>query len=175
MQNWKSVRLNQQGISSFSDRLMDKIDLLAKDREEEIYQKLRKKWGDLSNIDPIVLEFELWREMFGYLSVDVLEEARGKIKYREFLRSPYWRVVTNYVRYTRKVCEYCRAEEGLKVYHRTLEHIGYEILYMDDIEYLCRRCRADNLKHKRKKKAKSSDEKLFEILAGAIKKNDKNL
>ena len=173
MQNLESVRSKQQRTSSFSDRLMDDIDLIAKNREAEIYQKLKKRWGNLSNIDSVVLEFELWREMFGYLSETELKDVRKKIRYREALRSPYWTVVTNYVRHTRKVCEYCRAEEGLKVYHRTLEHIGYEILFMDDLEYLCRKCRLDNMKYKRKKKKKTPDDKLFEVLTNLIEKHDK--
>ena len=146
---------------------------LAISREKEIYQDIKKRLGDLSNIHPSILEFELWRGMFAYLSENDLKEIRDKIKYRDFLRSPYWRVVTNYVIHTKKVCEYCRAEEDLKVYHRTLEHIGYEILYMDDLEYLCRKCRFDNMKYKRLKKKKTPDDKLFKTLTDLIEKHGK--
>lgn len=152
---------------------MNDIDLLAKNREEEIYQKIKKRWGDLSNIHPTVLEFELWKGMFDYIPESELQEVRKKIRYKEFLRSPYWRVVENYVRHTRKVCDYCRAEDGLKVYHRTLEHIGFEILFMDDLDYLCRKCRADNMKYRRKKKKKTPEEELFKVMTDLIKKHDK--
>ena len=60
--------------------------------------------------------------------------------YKEYLQSPYWIIVKNYILSIRKQCHICKRTTHLTVHHKTYEHFGYEIFHLEDLEVLCWFC-----------------------------------
>jgi 5-methylcytosine-specific restriction endonuclease McrA len=63
-----------------------------------------------------------------------------RLDYFDFLRTPYWRIVSRHVRIQRGACNRCGARSGLQAHHLTYEHHGWEHEHLDDLEVLCRDC-----------------------------------
>lgn len=64
------------------------------------------------------------------------------LPYPEFLRTPYWRIITAHLRASRRRCNRCQATRGLNVHHRTYRNHGREHAHLTDLEVLCRDCHA---------------------------------
>ena len=60
--------------------------------------------------------------------------------YISYLRSPYWIIIKKYLISTRKQCYICKRPDRLTVHHKTYEHFGYEIFYLEDLQVLCWFC-----------------------------------
>lgn len=63
--------------------------------------------------------------------------------YQQFLNTFYWKTIRNYIFYKRGTkCHLCPSTQYLQVHHRTYEHRGFEISYLEDLIVLCRDCHA---------------------------------
>jgi 5-methylcytosine-specific restriction endonuclease McrA len=64
-----------------------------------------------------------------------------KLPYDSFLKTYYWRAIGMYLKYKNgEHCTYCNCEKGLQIHHKTYEHHGLELFYLDDLEVLCDKC-----------------------------------
>jgi 5-methylcytosine-specific restriction endonuclease McrA len=64
-----------------------------------------------------------------------------KVRYNEYLKSPYWRAIRRRVLYRAgNQCEHCGSSQNLQIHHKTYERLGCE--QMDDLEALCDSCHA---------------------------------
>jgi 5-methylcytosine-specific restriction endonuclease McrA len=64
-----------------------------------------------------------------------------KLPYQSFLKTYYWKAITMYLKHKNgDHCTYCPAETGLQVHHKTYDHHGIELFYMDELEVLCDKC-----------------------------------
>jgi hypothetical protein len=64
-----------------------------------------------------------------------------RMKYKDFLNTPYWRTVRNYIAVlNNKKCSQCYSNKCLDCHHRTYVHRGEEIFYLEDLTLLCRVC-----------------------------------
>ena len=61
------------------------------------------------------------------------------LKYEEFLKTNYWKSVSRTMREGSK-CEICGSTENLQIHHKTYEHHGYEHLYLEELQCLCKDC-----------------------------------
>lgn len=64
-----------------------------------------------------------------------------KMDYSQFLRTPYWKVISEIVR--RKAdykCILCSSSEKLNVHHRTYDNHGDELHNLEDLILLCGKC-----------------------------------
>lgn len=63
--------------------------------------------------------------------------------YDEHLKSEYWKTVSGAVKARAGYrCQLCNSQHDLAAHHRTYEHRGRELDYLDDLVCLCRRCHA---------------------------------
>lgn len=70
-----------------------------------------------------------------------LSEYARRMKYEDYLRTPYWQYVTIAARIRAKnKCQVCGKSAKLNTHHNTYEHIGYEILHPEDLVVLCENC-----------------------------------
>lgn len=77
---------------------------------------------------------------------DIVRIRLMKLQYKAFLRTYYWRAIAMYLKHKNgDHCTYCPAETGLQVHHKTYDHHGIELFYMDELEVVCDRCH--KLKH----------------------------
>jgi DNA-directed RNA polymerase subunit M/transcription elongation factor TFIIS len=62
--------------------------------------------------------------------------------YKEFLLTPYWKAISNYVRYRRECkCQLCGSVKSLNVHHRDYERRGQEYEHWQtDLILLCNDC-----------------------------------
>ncbi len=61
--------------------------------------------------------------------------------YDEYLKTDYWKTVSAAVkRRAGHRCQVCNSPHDLAAHHRTYEHRGSELAYLDDLIALCRRC-----------------------------------
>jgi len=90
--------------------------------------------------------FHRLRELIGN-NQDLLSDL-GSMDYKNFLKTPYWYVISQYVRYKDKYkCRLCDAKGYLNVHHKTYEHRGFEIIYTDDLITLCGKCHSHHHDH----------------------------
>lgn len=61
--------------------------------------------------------------------------------YEKYLRSDLWKMISITIKKDRNSkCEYCGSRRSLQIHHVTYEHVGEELLYLEDILLLCGRC-----------------------------------
>jgi len=64
-------------------------------------------------------------------------------KYDDYLKSEYWVKVREAVKRRASFrCQVCNSQHDLQAHHRTYEHRGRELEFLDDLTCLCRRCHA---------------------------------
>lgn len=68
-----------------------------------------------------------------------IEKAKT-MPYRDFLQTPYWRLVSDEVKSERKVCQMCGSSKNLEVHHTTYDIRGDEPRHMDKLQLLCHKC-----------------------------------
>lgn len=62
-------------------------------------------------------------------------------KYDEYLKTDYWKAVSDAIkRRAGYRCQLCNSQHDLCAHHRTYDHRGRELDYLDDLVCLCRRC-----------------------------------
>lgn len=63
--------------------------------------------------------------------------------YIQWLESPIWRHTARLKRLIQPTCEGCgchRERTRLEVHHKTYQHIGIEVIHLDDLAVLCPAC-----------------------------------
>jgi 5-methylcytosine-specific restriction endonuclease McrA len=55
-------------------------------------------------------------------------------------QAPKWRMTVKLLRLIQPHCQLCGTTQTLEAHHKTYEHFGLEILYIEDLEMLCDRC-----------------------------------
>lgn len=76
-----------------------------------------------------------------YIGRDKIKELANSLNYRDYLKTPYWKLVSTLVK--RKFdykCQLCGSEYDLNVHHRSYKHRGEEIFYLEDLILLCYDC-----------------------------------
>lgn len=71
------------------------------------------------------------------------EEIAEKIKlmdYKEFLQTPYWKTISCFLKIKKQKCEICGNAYNLHTHHKTYDHHGYELEYMEDLQVICETC-----------------------------------
>lgn len=72
---------------------------------------------------------------------DIVRMRLMKLPYSAFLKTYYWRAIAMYMKHKNgDHCTYCPAETGLQVHHKTYDHHGIELFYMDELEVVCDKC-----------------------------------
>lgn len=62
-------------------------------------------------------------------------------KYNAYLKTDYWKKVSEAVKKRAEYrCQLCNSQHDLCAHHRTYEHRGNELNYLNDLVCLCRRC-----------------------------------
>lgn len=62
-------------------------------------------------------------------------------KYDEYLKTDYWKAVSDAVKKRAGWrCQTCNSQHDLVAHHRCYDHRGYEMNYLDDLTCLCSRC-----------------------------------
>lgn len=124
-----------------------KNEKLEEQKKEEEKNKERLKIYIHENLNPNYQWKEktpLWKKMRD-ISDDVDRNVIAKyilsMPYREFLQTPYWKAISQKVMANANFrCQICNSNENLNVHHRTYEHHGYELYYMEDLICLCKNC-----------------------------------
>jgi predicted deacetylase len=63
------------------------------------------------------------------------------MKYSQFLRTPYWRVVASKVKHAAGGrCQMCNSDHKIEVHHRTYDFRGQDHLHLKELTCLCRKC-----------------------------------
>lgn len=64
-----------------------------------------------------------------------------QMDYYDFLETPYWKAISEKVKYKAGFrCQICNKEGALVTHHRTYEHHGDELNHMEDLICLCKEC-----------------------------------
>lgn len=75
------------------------------------------------------------------LNWDAIIKYTKELSYDEFLRTPYWMAIAEYIKYRANFrCQMCNSDENLITHHRTYKHHGDEIHHMEDLICICRDC-----------------------------------
>lgn len=62
-------------------------------------------------------------------------------KYNAYLKTDYWKRVSEAVKKRAEYrCQLCNSQHDLCAHHRTYDHRGNELNYLNDLVCLCRRC-----------------------------------
>jgi hypothetical protein len=62
-------------------------------------------------------------------------------KYNDYLKTDYWKAVSDAVKKRDGYrCRICNSQHDLSAHHRTYDHRGREMDFLDDLTTLCRRC-----------------------------------
>jgi|GraSoiStandDraft_4_1057263.scaffolds.fasta_scaffold00189_46 hypothetical protein len=87
-----------------------------------------------------------FREHFDRLRHDTRyrTEFEASVKTLGFLwyEAPKWKLTVKLLRLIRPFCEICGDRHRLESHHKTYEHFGVEVLYLDDLQTLCQDCHA---------------------------------
>lgn len=79
--------------------------------------------------------------MLDYIDKSKLKKFVDKMSYKDYLSTSYWKFVSYLVKKKAKnKCQLCNSNISLNVHHRTYEHKGYEINYLEDLTVLCEKC-----------------------------------
>lgn len=75
---------------------------------------------------------------------DMVAEHIGKMNYKDFLKTPYWKVISAYKKYKENYrCCFCGSNINLATHHKTYDRHGYEHLKKvidEDLVVMCKHC-----------------------------------
>jgi 5-methylcytosine-specific restriction endonuclease McrA len=78
------------------------------------------------------------------LNEDDIVRHITEMSYDDFLRTPYWKAISDYVKYKFNcVCRLCKNTNNLNVHHKIYDNHGYEhriAVIETDLTVLCRDC-----------------------------------
>ena len=88
------------------------------------------------------------RELCELRGIDqqLLHERVSFMPYKDYLKTPLWRIVSSRVKFRKGKCDICDATKDLEIHHKTYEHLGIEFLFPEDLACLCHKCH--DLEHK---------------------------
>lgn len=81
----------------------------------------------------------LFNELEKTVTDDYSQKLR-EMKYKDFLKTDYWKTVRNYIIHTHKRCKICGGNHRFNVHHKSYENRGYEHLRTDELVLLCQKC-----------------------------------
>ncbi len=116
------------------------INARVKSRTEIIINKLNQQYGDIDKLPHPLINFYALRETLDFVPDKVLHDAARKVIYSEYLKSPYWKAIRQYLIYTKRQCNICKSSYNLTVHHKTYEHVGYEYKHLEDLQVVCYKC-----------------------------------
>lgn len=78
---------------------------------------------------------------YGAEGVKLIEHANRSLSYKDFLRTPYWKGISNYKKYKAdNKCQLCGGTDRLEVHHRDYSIRGREIDNLNGLICLCHNC-----------------------------------
>ncbi len=116
------------------------VDTKIKARTELIVKKLNQQYGDIDKLPRPLISFYSLRETLDFVPDEILHDAAREVVYREYLESPYWHSIRQYLIYTKRKCNVCKSPHNLTVHHITYKHIGYEYKRLEDLQVVCYKC-----------------------------------
>jgi 5-methylcytosine-specific restriction endonuclease McrA len=96
--------------------------------------------------------FDVFAEQFPASFREHHDRLRNDSRYRQefqtsvqrlgnrWYETPKWRMTVKLLRLLHPLCTVCGTTHDLQAHHKTYEHFGLELLYLDDLEMLCDRC-----------------------------------
>jgi hypothetical protein len=70
-----------------------------------------------------------------------MQNEESKLRYQAYLLSDYWQKVSEAVKAKAGYkCQICNSPHDLQAHHRSYEHRGRELEFIEDLTCLCRRC-----------------------------------
>lgn len=88
-----------------------------------------------------VKTYDKLNELKKYVNYDEIADYIKGMDYHEFLETPYWKAISEYVKYRSKFhCIMCNKTENLNVHHRTYDIHGYELQNINSLVCLCKDC-----------------------------------
>lgn len=114
-----------------------------------------KEFGDTTIfVNPAIKQIE--RFMFVWMT-ELTEDTRKAIinyhlyndknssrSYKDYTNSPAWKYLSSVVKlYKNYTCELCHRQSSpahLVVHHNTYEHLGSELIHLEDVSVLCNPC-----------------------------------
>jgi len=117
--------------------------------------------------------FLILREIYTIKGEHFWKEMVGNLDYNEYLHSIYWEIIKQYLHYSHRQCALCGLKKYLDVHHKTYEHLGYEILFLEDLEVICFRCHKKI--HEKEGKTFEEREKLYRIWKFLYQKQRRNI
>lgn len=63
-----------------------------------------------------------------------------KLSYDDFLRTGYWKIISNRIKDKHNKCNICGSQNYLQVHHNTYDIHGMEVYHMDELRVLCSSC-----------------------------------
>jgi hypothetical protein len=77
------------------------------------------------------------------VSWDIIRIRLMQLDYKNFLKTYYWKAIRLYmIHKTGDHCTYCHNEKNLNVHHKSYDHHGVELFFIDDLIVLCESCHA---------------------------------
>lgn len=88
-----------------------------------------KNWTKIQSLQNAYVD---WSEISEYIK---------EMSYSDFLKTPYWKAISERIRYRAKnKCQMCGSDKNLNVHHRSYENHGDEIHHMEDLICICGNC-----------------------------------
>jgi 5-methylcytosine-specific restriction endonuclease McrA len=143
---------------------------LLKAEERYLINRLEIKYGDIDDLHPTILNFYALKEILTKHEDEEIKKLARSIPFKEFYKTPYWKIIRAYLLHTKKQCAICRSREFLAVHHLTYKHFGLEYKYLNDLAVLCEYCHAKV--HRTKKEMKKLKNLLKKGLVYAKETND---
>jgi hypothetical protein len=76
-----------------------------------------------------------------FIDDDDISEYINEMNYQDFLKTPYWKAISEKVRYKSGFkCNLCGSNKKLNIHHRDYTHHGDELHHMGDLICLCEEC-----------------------------------
>lgn len=145
---------------------VENIDAIIKSRSKIIFGKIKKEYGPIDKINVNLLEFYILKEALSYIDDKILQAKARRIQYREYLQSPYWKIISAYLKYTRKQCKICKSTRSLTIHHRTYWHFGIEYKYLNDLDVICWAC---HIRTRKKERVIRDSRKIGEVIDDMLK------
>lgn len=77
------------------------------------------------------------------ISWDIIRIKLMQLEYKDFLKTYYWKAIRLYMIHKNgDHCTLCSSESNLNVHHKTYDHHGLELFFLDDLIVLCVNCHA---------------------------------
>jgi len=101
-------------------------------REERQIENFNKGYGNTPATDLRILTDNITEE-----DIKKLKE----MKYSDFLKTKYWKIISKYVKYRQEKCQLCGCKNNLNVHHKDYKERGKEYLnWESSLILLCKDC-----------------------------------